>query len=59
MVLADAKGIDANLVGQRSFLDHIADDLRVRQGVFVGAEGDIAEGIQPEFELLWHTVFVL
>ena len=30
MMLADAEGIDAGLVGQHAFLDHVADDLGVR-----------------------------
>jgi branched-chain amino acid transport system substrate-binding protein len=30
-MLADAKGIDANLIGEHRFVDYVADDLRVRQ----------------------------
>jgi hypothetical protein len=33
--------------------------LCVRQGLAVGPGGDVAESIEPEFELLCHTVFVL
>src|ERR1700722_5801204 len=49
MVLADAEGIDAEPVGQHRLLDHLADDLGVAVEAAIGAGGDIAECIEPEF----------
>jgi hypothetical protein len=49
MVLADAEGIDAEPVGQHRLLDHLADDLGVAVKAAIGAGGDIAECIEPEF----------
>ena len=55
MVLADAEGIDAQLVGQHRLLDHVADHLRLRQELAVGCGGNIAERVEPKFELLCHV----
>ena len=52
VVLADAEGVDAEFVGEDRLLDHVADDLRMRQKAAVGVGGDVAERIQPEFEIL-------
>ena len=41
-MLADAEGIDADLVGQHALVDDIADDLGVRQRLAVRADRDIA-----------------
>ena len=45
MMLADAKGIDPELIGENRLLDDVADDLRVAQEAAVGAGGDIAERV--------------
>ncbi len=44
-MLADAKGIDAHLIGENRLLNDVADDLGVAQGAPVGAGGDIAERV--------------
>jgi len=54
-MLPDAEKIDAQPVGQDALVDHIADDLRVRQKPAVGAGRDIAERVQSELER-WHGV---
>ena len=59
MVLADPEGIDAELVGQHALVDHVADDLGVRARLAVRADGDVAEGVQSEFEILWHSLSCL
>ena len=56
MVLADPEGIDAELVGQRALVDHVADDLGVRARLAIRADGDVAKGVQSEFEILWHSL---
>ena len=50
------KASTPTLVGQHALVDHIADHLRVRPGFAIGADGDVAEGIQSKFEILWHRV---
>ena len=51
VMLADAEEVDAELVGEHGLLDHVADDLRLRQRLAVGADGDVAEGVEAEFEI--------
>jgi hypothetical protein len=53
-MLADAKGIDANLIGEDGFVDYVADDLCVRQELTVGSSCDVAESIEPKLEMLCH-----
>ena len=55
MVFANAEGINADLVGEDALVNDVADDLRVGEGVVIGAGGDIAESIQSEFKRLCHT----
>ena len=55
-MLADADEIDANLVGEDGLLDEVADDLRRMQRLSVRTVGDIAEGVETEFERLNHSV---
>ena len=50
MVFADAEEVDADLVGEHAFGDDVADDLCVRQRLAVGADGDVAERVDAEFE---------
>ncbi len=35
-----------------AFVDEVADDLRVRKGLAVGIGGDVAEGVEAEFDVL-------
>ena len=58
VVLADADGIDADLVGENRLLDEIADDLRGVQRLAVRSVGDVAEGVEAEFEGLIHSAFL-
>jgi hypothetical protein len=51
VVLADAEDIDAEGVGVDAFLDHVADDFRLRQRTAVGLMGNVAEGIEAELKL--------
>ena len=50
-MLADADEVDADLVGEDRLFDEVADDLRRVQGFAVRAVGDVAEGVEAEFEL--------
>ena len=59
MVLADPEGIDAELVGQHALVDHVADDLGVRARLAIRADGDVAKGVQSEFEILCHSLSCL
>ena len=45
MVFADADEIDADLVGQHAFLDHVAQHLRLRQQLAVLVDGHVAERV--------------
>ena len=54
-MLADADEIDANLVGEDGLLDEVADDLRRMQRLSVRTVGDIAEGVETEFDRLNHS----
>ena len=58
MMLADAEGIDADGVGQHAFLDHIADDCGMRFEAAVGFGGDVAKGIEAEFDVLSHVLLI-
>ena len=53
VVLAHAEEVDADLVGQLGLRDDVAEDLGVRLGAAVGVDGDVAEGVEAEFEG-WH-----
>ncbi len=44
------ESIDADLVGQHAFLDHVADDLCLRQRCSVRPVGHIAECIEAKFD---------
>ena len=54
-MLAKADGVDADLVGQNTFLDHVADDFGMRFEAAVGVGSDVAEGVEAEFDLLSHV----
>jgi hypothetical protein len=56
-MFADANEIDAGLIGQHSLVDEIADDLRAGKRLAVRPVGDVAEGVETEFDngsLLWR-----
>src|ERR1700690_2904050 len=55
VMLADAKRIDAELVGEDRFLDQVADNLRMGLRPAVTANGDVAECVQPKLKLLCHN----
>ena len=57
VVLADAEGVDAERVGEDALLDHVADDLRLRQQAAVRPEGDVAECIEAELKFLRHLMW--
>ena len=50
MVLADAEEVQADLVGQHTLLDDVADDLGVRRRGAVARRGDVSESVHPEFQ---------
>ncbi len=54
MMFADAKDVDAVLVGEDAFVDDVADDCGLGFRGAVGALGDVAEGIQTQFEGTTH-----
>ena len=55
VMLAKPDEVDADLVGEHRLLDHVADDLGVRQRLAVGSRRDVAESIESEFENLRHS----
>lgn len=50
MMLAERDHIDPNFVGQHPLLHHVADDLRLGLRGPVRAVGDVAKGVEAEFE---------
>jgi hypothetical protein len=54
VMLAKADDIDAELVRKHRFLDDVADDLRMGQQTAVGAGGDVAERVEPQFNDVRH-----
>ena len=59
VMLAKADGVDADLVGQNTFLDHVADDFGMPFEAAIGVGSDVAEGVEAEFDLLslWVPYF--
>ena len=53
-MLADAEEIDADLVGQDRLVDDVADNLRGRERLAVGAGSNVAERVEAEFERMRH-----
>ena len=51
VVLADAEEVHADPVGQLGFGDDVPEDARVRQESAFGVQGDVAEGVQAEFDV--------
>ncbi len=56
MMLADADEVDPDGIGEDGLLDDVADDLRLGQAPAVRVDGDVAEGVEPEFEMLIHVL---
>ena len=52
-MLAHAKEVDAQRIGELGFGDDVADDLRLREQPAIGIDGDVAEGVEAEFERGW------
>jgi len=50
VVFADPEEVHADLVGQDTFLDDIADRLGMRLRAAVLVAGDVTEGVEPEDE---------
>ena len=55
MVLPDADEGEADLIGQLALKDEVAQRLRLRERLTVGAYGDVAKGIEPQFDRLCHV----
>ncbi len=53
-MLADAKSVDAELIGQHRLIHHVADDLGVAQQGAIGAGSHIAESIETKLEICCH-----
>lgn len=49
-MLAEADEVDASLIGQHGFVDQVANNLRRVQRLAIRAVGDVAEGIETEFD---------
>jgi hypothetical protein len=47
-MLADSEEVDADLVGQDSFVDDMADRLGVRQRTSLGAEREVPERVETD-----------
>ena len=56
MMLADPEEIDAKLIGEDRFIDHVTDRLGMRHKLAVRPGGNIAERIQPEFQMMCHVL---
>jgi hypothetical protein len=54
-MLADADEINPDLIGENGLFDQVADDLRRMQRRAVRAFGDVAEGIETEFDAVNHA----
>jgi len=55
-MLADADEIDADLIGKDALRNDVANDLRVRNQLAVRPLGDIAKGVEAEFEMVCHDM---
>ena len=51
-MFAKSDEINAGLVSEHGFVDHIADDLGVRKKLSVRTRRNVAEGIESKFNLL-------
>jgi hypothetical protein len=57
-MLADANKIDANLIGEDSLIDQVADDLRRMQRPAIRTVTDITEGVETEFDRVSHLALL-
>lgn len=55
-MLPDAEEVDPQIVGEDGLVDHVANDLGLRQQLAVRVPCDIAEGVQTEFESLCRVL---
>src|SRR5438309_2207282 len=53
-MLPDSEMVYADPIGERALLDDVADDLRLRKPRARSVEGDVAESVQPKFQV--HVV---
>lgn len=53
-MLAEPDEVEAELVGQHRLVDDVADHLRMRKHAAYCVLGDVAKGIQSEFERCGH-----
>src|SRR5687768_18591128 len=49
MVFSDADEVEADLIGQRTLVDHVTKDFRLGQWLSVGIDGHVAERIESQF----------
>jgi hypothetical protein len=57
MMLAEPDEIDAELVGEDSFIDDVANNLRMRFRRSILAHGNVAECIEPKFKDMLQRSF--
>ena len=57
MVLADAECMQPDFVGEHRFVDDVAQDVRGRMQRAIGAGGDVAEGVEPDRDVVCHVTF--
>lgn len=50
----DAEEVQAQLVGEHGLVDDVPDDLRVRRRASCRVSGDVAKGVEAEFECRFH-----
>lgn len=55
MMFAEPDEIDAEFVSQDSFVDHVADNLRVGLGRPSLADCNVAECVETEFKSIFHS----
>lgn len=53
-MLAEPDEVEPELVGEHRLVDNVADHLRMREHAAGGILGDVAKGIQSEFERCGH-----
>ena len=53
-MLANAEEIDAKPIGEDRFIDHVTDRLGMWHKLAIRPDGNVAERIQPEFQIMYH-----
>jgi hypothetical protein len=56
-VLAHVEGINANLVGEHTLFDNVADYLRLRQKRSMCIDRDVAERVETKFPFSIHSPY--